>query len=114
MTTIIAELYDALREAGVRDETARAAAQAVIGLEHAATKADITELRQATRADTTELRAATHADTDALRTDIAAFRADLKAGLAELRAEVYRALWIQGGAIVAVLAGIGTILRVWP
>ena len=42
MTTIIAEVYDALREAGVADETAKAAARAVIGLEHAATKSDIT------------------------------------------------------------------------
>jgi hypothetical protein len=44
MTTIIAELYDALRQAGVADETAKAA-RAVIGLEHAAAKSDITDLR---------------------------------------------------------------------
>ena len=72
MTTIIVELYDALREAGVSDDKARAAARAVIGLEHAATKADIAELRQATRAD-----------------------------LAELEARLMRAMWVQAGVIIA-------------
>ena len=33
-----------------------------------------------------------------------------KADLAELRADLYRALWIQGGAIVAIIAGFVTIL----
>jgi hypothetical protein len=103
MTTIIAELYDALREAGVADETAKAAARAVIGLEHAATKSDISDLR----ADLKTAMAATQAD-------IAASKADLKTAVAELKAEIYRALWIQGGAIITILAGIGTLLRVWP
>ena len=39
-----------------------------------------------------------------------ATRADLKAGLADLRADLYRALRIQGGAIVAIMAGFVTIL----
>jgi hypothetical protein len=43
MTTMITELYDAFREAGVSDDKAKAAA-AVIGLEHAATKTDLAEL----------------------------------------------------------------------
>ncbi|MGH8607353.1 MAG: DUF1640 domain-containing protein [Gammaproteobacteria bacterium] len=33
MTTIVTEIYDALRKAGVDEETARKAAQAVIGAE---------------------------------------------------------------------------------
>lgn len=96
MTMIIAEVYDAFREAGVSDEKAKAAARAVIGLEHAATKSDITDLRAETKSD------------------IALLRSDLRSGLAELKAEIYRALWIQGGAIITILAGIGTLLKVWP
>ena len=42
--------------------------------------------------------------------DQLATKADLKAGLAELRADLYRALWIQGGAVVAIIAGFVTIL----
>ncbi|MCY4453237.1 MAG: hypothetical protein OXC01_14900 [Immundisolibacterales bacterium] len=51
------------------------------------------------------MRDARTADTDQLAT-----KADLKADLAELRADLYRALWIQGGAIVAIIAGFFTIL----
>ena len=51
------------------------------------------------------MRAVRAADVDQLAT-----KADLKAGLAELRADLYRALWIQGGAVVAIIAGFVTIL----
>ena len=47
------------------------------------------------------VRTAVAADRDALAT---------KADLAEIRADLYRALWIQGGAIVAIL----TALRFLP
>ena len=47
------------------------------------------------------MRAARTADMDQLAT---------RADLAELRADIYRALWIQGGAIVAIIAGFVTIL----
>ena len=48
MTTIVSELYTALRAAGVEDEIARAAAKSVIAIEdkeQLATKADLVELR---------------------------------------------------------------------
>lgn len=48
-------------------------------------------------------RAATKADLDALESR-------MHADLAALRADLYRALWIQGGAIVAIL----TALRFFP
>ena len=47
MTTIVVEIYDALRKAGADEESARAAAQAVLGAEERqqlATKADIEAL----------------------------------------------------------------------
>ena len=48
MTTLNIELLDVLKEAGVDDETARAAAKAVLGIEakeQLATKADLAELK---------------------------------------------------------------------
>ena len=48
-------------------------------------------------------RAATKADLDVLESR-------MRADLAALRADLYRALWIQGGAIVAIL----TALRFFP
>ena len=63
-----------------------------------------------------QLRAAAGADHADLATkaDIESLRAETKAGLethrAETKADLYRALWIQGGAIVAIL----TALRFLP
>jgi hypothetical protein len=48
MSILVAELYDALRKAGVDDDLARAAAMAVIGVEQRtdlATKADLADLK---------------------------------------------------------------------
>jgi len=48
MTTVVFELFEALKKAGVDEETARRAAQAVVGAEekeHLATKADILALK---------------------------------------------------------------------
>ena len=48
MTTLNIELLDALKKAGVDDETARAAAKAVLGIEakeQLTTKADLAELK---------------------------------------------------------------------
>jgi hypothetical protein len=47
MSTVVAELYDALRTAGVPDDKAMAAAAAVVGADgksELATKADLSEL----------------------------------------------------------------------
>lgn len=85
MTTMIIEVYNAFRKAGVPDADAEAAAKAVLPAEQAATKDD--------------LRVAT---------------AELKAAIAALKSEIYRALWVQGGAIIGILAGIETLLKIWP
>ena len=76
-------------------EAARALEAA--GVERKQAEAHAEALRQAATADRDE--SATRADLAILRTD-----------LAELRADFYRALWIQGGAIVAIL----TALRFLP
>jgi hypothetical protein len=60
MTAINIELLDALKKAGVDEETARAAAKAVLGIEEReklATKADLEQLRLTVKADIAELKA---------------------------------------------------------
>jgi hypothetical protein len=64
MSTMLKEIYDALKEAGASEEKASAAAIAVaahsLDREHLATlatKADLEQLRLATKADLAELKA---------------------------------------------------------
>jgi hypothetical protein len=69
MSTIVAELYDALRTAGVPEDQARAAAAAVIGV-------------------STQNGYATKADLAAIRGEITELRAQVMGKIAELRMEV--------------------------
>jgi hypothetical protein len=60
MTTLVVEIYEALRKAGVEEDLARAAARAVIGAEEKeklATKADLENLRLTIKADIAGLKA---------------------------------------------------------
>ncbi len=51
----------------------------------------------------------------ATRADLATFQAATKAELAQLEARIFRALWIQTGAIVAAVAGLLAIVeRIGP
>lgn len=52
------------------------------------------------------------AGTLATKADLHAGLADLRAGLADLRADLYRALWLLGGSIVAAVAGLLAIVQV--
>jgi hypothetical protein len=59
MSTMVTELYEALRKAGVDEPTATAAARAVL-IEvrtDLATKTDLAELKAATKTDLAELKA---------------------------------------------------------
>lgn len=49
-------------------------------------------------------------DTVATRSDLAEVKAELKADISNLKAEVFRALWIQGGGIVALIVGLTKLL----
>ena len=80
MTTMAVDVCEALRKAqGVDDESAKAAARAVLPSEQAATKGDIVVLRAELKTDIAELT-----------TEIAELRTELKADNAELRAEFLR------------------------
>jgi hypothetical protein len=124
MSTIIVELYDALREAGVSDEKAKAAAAAVISTEtedRLATKADLGALRLATKTDLAQLEASTKADLAQLeastKADLAQLEGSIKADLAQLRVTVAQVeghilRWVVGTiiAMTAVFAGIVKLL----
>lgn len=57
MSLIVAEIYDALIEAGTSDEKAKAAAGAIPLAERLATKEDLDELKAATKKDLDALEA---------------------------------------------------------
>ena len=57
MSLIVAEVYDALIEAGTSEEKAKAAAGAIPLAERLATKEDLDELKAATKEDLDELKA---------------------------------------------------------
>ncbi len=72
------------------------------------------ETNMATRADLAAVaanleRLERHVETNmATKADLATLRTETKAGLTALRADLYRALWLQGGALaglILVLAG---------
>lgn len=82
MSTMVSELYDALRQAGVEEHLAREAARAVMPAE-----------------STPSL---------ALKSDLAELRADVKADLAELKADVIK--W-NVGAMAVLTAIFAAIVR---
>lgn len=47
----------------------------------------------------------------ATRSDLATFQAQNESELARLEARIFRALWLQAGAIVAAVAGVLTIME---
>jgi hypothetical protein len=106
MTTMIAEVYNAFRKAGVADVDAEAAAAAVLPAAEAASKQDMALLRT----EMAELR------TTGLKHDLAGLRAETKLDLAELRVELVRMMWLQAGVIIGALSlvfgGIATLVKV--
>ncbi len=57
MSLIVAEVYDALVEAGTSEEKAKAAAGAIPHTERLATKEDLADLKAATKEDLADLKA---------------------------------------------------------
>ena len=107
MSIIVAELYDALRAAGVSDEKARAAASAVVGTDTQngfATKADLASVRgeiAGVRGEIAELLAA-------VRGEIVELRATTRADLAELQSRLIQ--W-NVGTIIAMTAVFAAIVK---
>ena len=89
MSAIIKEVYDAFRSAGVSDEQATAAAQAVPSSSELANKGDIKALHSELKSDIGALRTEVKSDIGALRTvfksDIGALRTEVKNDIGALR-----------------------------
>ena len=81
----------ALESAGVERSQAEAIASAIGHSGDYATKTDIHAVKS---------------DLHAVKSDLHAFKSEINARLASLEARMYRALWIQGGAIVAVVTAL--------
>ena len=87
MSAIVKEVYDAFRSAGVSDEQATAAAQAIPLTDELATKADLREVHAEIgelRAEIGELRA----EIGELRAEIGEVRTELRAEIGEVRTEL--------------------------
>ncbi len=117
MSLIVAEVYDALIEAGTSEEKAKAAAGAIPLAERLATKEDLDELKAATKEDLDELKAATKEDLDELKAatkeDLDALKAsfnELKASFNERFAKIERDLALlkfgYGPVVLALLVKI--------
>ena len=72
MSMMIAEIYEALVEAGTSEEKAKAAAGVVPVIDSLATKTDLQELRSDMNADLQVLRSDMKADLQELRSEIQA------------------------------------------
>ena len=96
-----------LREAGVENRQAEAIAAAMrraaaAGREGLATKADLDVLGARVDSSLASMRS----DLDS---GLASMRAHIDTSIAVLRADLYRALWIQGAGIIAVMTGLVSI-----
>lgn len=94
MSTMVSELYEALRKAGVDEQHARDAAEAVLPAD---ARVDL-----ATNADVVALKADVVALKVELKADLLALRTEFKADLAETKTELIK--WNVGA--MAVLTGI--------
>jgi len=91
MTTLIREIYEALKAAGVPEDKAASAAEAVAPKGEVATKTDMADLRTDFAALRTEF--------EVLRTDFANLRTEfeaLRTDFAVLRGEVNTLKWMVG------------------
>ena len=84
MGIMVSEVYEALIEAGASESKAKAAAESIPLSEQLATKQDVAGLK--------------------------GDMANLKADMANLKAEFFRALWVQGAGIVALIVGLTKLL----
>jgi hypothetical protein len=115
MSTMLKEVYDALKEAGASEEKASAAAVAISAYQldrgRLATKEDIAALKE----DIVRLERATKEDIAKLKEDIADLRTELRTTRAELVAEIERMgrvviMW-NVGTLIAVASVVFAILR---
>jgi hypothetical protein len=117
MATMISEVYDAFRSAGVPEDKARAAAEA-LSEDQLATKADIVRLERVTTGEIARLEQATTGEIARLERvttgeiarlervatgEIAKLRQETTGDIAKLEKEIVVMKWMLGLVIVAVV-----------
>ena len=121
MSTMLKEVYDALKEAGASEEKASAAAVAVAAYSldrgNLATKEDIARLERATKEDITRLERATKEDIGQLKEAIARLELVTKDDIADLRTELRTthaklAAEIERMGRVVIMWNVGTLIAV--
>jgi hypothetical protein len=111
MSTIVTEVYDALRKAGVDEQLAKDAARAVMAADagnELATKADLARLELATKSDFSRLELATKGDFSRLESATKADLADLRTDIANMKVELIK--W-NVGAMAVLTAIFAAIVR---
>ena len=103
---MISEVYSAFRTAGVPEQEARKAAEA-LSAENLATKNDVAEVKQALSSDIAEVRqelANSIAEVrQELASSIAKVRQELTSEISEVKREVAVVKWMLGIVIIAVV-----------
>jgi hypothetical protein len=118
MGTVVVELYEALRKAGVEEPLARGAAAAVVpanGLDRLAAKSDICDMAtrtdikdMATKSDIKEILTKSDLKEMATKSDLRIAIAELRGEIAEVKAELIK--WYVG-TMVAMTALCAAIMR---
>ena len=106
MSLIVAEVYDALIEAGTSEEKAKAAAGAIPLAERLATKEDLDELKAATKEDLDELKAATKEDLDELKASFKELEASFRERFAKVERDLALLKFGYGPVVLALLVKI--------
>ena len=111
-------LYDALREAGASEDTARAGAVDIPVRQNLATREDLLQAIAGVNDRIAKVETGIAHLRGELKPEIADLRGGLKAEIANLNGSFYRQLWIMGAGIVAVNAGMLTaavmLTRLFP
>ena len=110
MSAIVKEVYDAFKSAGVSDEQASAAAQAIQPSGELATKSDIAELRAVTNSDIAKLRAEFKSDNAELRSKIRELRADTRSDMKDLELRMTRKFYATVGVAVAAIKALDFLI----
>ena len=106
MSLIVAEVYDALIEAGTSEEKAKAAAGAIPLADRLATKEDLDELKAATKEDLDELKAATKEDLDELKASFNELKASFNERFAKIERDLALLKFGYGPVVLALLVKI--------
>ena len=104
MTTMISELYDALKEAGASEEKARSAAEAMAGYE-----SRFADIRQ----DIASVRSDLKQDIANVRGEIAEARHDAKQDSERTNGRINTLRWMLATNIAMTAAILGKLLRVY-